>query len=543
MTLPASSSSRAPTSSQSAVTLAEAVELTGSSYSSLHRALRGGWFPNAWRERPTSGRKGIRWRVPLADLQAAGYAVGSEEEPAVSDSDAVPAMTLTEAARETGASRSTLQRALRQGSFPNAFRSDHPSGGARPWMVPLADLVNAGFAEPPQQDDDAGDDALADDDTAAELAGLRDLLDDLQGQISDVGRRTEEQLADERSRQVEDLRQALSLARETAEERSQRIAELREAVRSGQDEVDDRERQIEELREAVRSGHEALEERAQQITELRETVQAVHRIAHERHRQVTRLQDAVRNAHQLADRQADLIDGLRHTVQATQQTADQRAAHLDELRETVEKAERAAEERDDQITELRDRLQSTQRAAERAQQFGILYEDLRAAEGAAEDGHREIAELRRAAATLRQAYLRGALRRASLEPGQTPGRWVPQSAAAEGGMVASAATGEEPAADTPQRHLLASELLPATDGGLMVSALDIDDNALPEAGPRNGEAGGQAAGETSPAGGDTDDEEAQPAWNQPAPPRWYRLAQTAGKLLGQGERGDTPTSA
>ena len=76
-------------------------------------------------------------------------------------SDDRPALTLTEAAKATRVSRKTLRRRLDSDEFPNARRLDGPTGTG-PWVVPIADLLSAGFTLH-SPDDDQGDEDESDD--------------------------------------------------------------------------------------------------------------------------------------------------------------------------------------------------------------------------------------------------------------------------------------------------------------------------------------------------------------------------------------------
>jgi hypothetical protein len=54
-----------------------------------------------------------------------------------------PRLTLSEAARAAGVSKSTLRRRLTEGAFPGARRDPDPDG---PWRVPIQDLLAAGLS-------------------------------------------------------------------------------------------------------------------------------------------------------------------------------------------------------------------------------------------------------------------------------------------------------------------------------------------------------------------------------------------------------------
>lgn len=66
-------------------------------------------------------------------------------------------LTLTEVARATGKSRSTVRRALDTGQFPNAVRDDDSHAT---WRVPVSDLKRLGWTVH-DTDDDAGADSTA----------------------------------------------------------------------------------------------------------------------------------------------------------------------------------------------------------------------------------------------------------------------------------------------------------------------------------------------------------------------------------------------
>jgi hypothetical protein len=60
-------------------------------------------------------------------------------------------LTLTQAARRCGVSRSSLRRALDGGSLPGAVQSEDDRGT---WLVPVQDLVAAGLLADPEQSAD-----------------------------------------------------------------------------------------------------------------------------------------------------------------------------------------------------------------------------------------------------------------------------------------------------------------------------------------------------------------------------------------------------
>lgn len=61
-------------------------------------------------------------------------------------------LTLTQAARRCGVSRSALRRALDAGNLPGAVQSDDDRGT---WQVPVGDLVAAGYLDDPEQSADS----------------------------------------------------------------------------------------------------------------------------------------------------------------------------------------------------------------------------------------------------------------------------------------------------------------------------------------------------------------------------------------------------
>jgi hypothetical protein len=61
-------------------------------------------------------------------------------------------LTLTQAARRCGVSRSAVRRALDAGSLPGAVQSEDDRGT---WLVPVPDLVDAGLLADPEQSADS----------------------------------------------------------------------------------------------------------------------------------------------------------------------------------------------------------------------------------------------------------------------------------------------------------------------------------------------------------------------------------------------------
>lgn len=54
-------------------------------------------------------------------------------------------LTLTDAARRCGVSRSTVRRALDRGDLPNAYQREDSAGGSGTWVVPRSDLEALGW--------------------------------------------------------------------------------------------------------------------------------------------------------------------------------------------------------------------------------------------------------------------------------------------------------------------------------------------------------------------------------------------------------------
>jgi hypothetical protein len=110
-----------------------------------------------------------------------------------------PALTLTEAAAATGASRRTLTRALSSDKFPSAYREAGPKGPETgPWRVPVDDLLAAGFRlhQPAPPDPPAA--ATAVDEAAPQP---QPMVDEWR-----VRAEVAEALAAERARTIDDLR-------------------------------------------------------------------------------------------------------------------------------------------------------------------------------------------------------------------------------------------------------------------------------------------------------------------------------------------------
>ena len=110
---------------------------------------------------------------------------------------ATPSLTLTEAARAAGVSRSTVRRRLDAGDFPGAWREEE-----RPyrWRVPVPELLAAGIDVQAPNRQDAPEEEPA----GETLADLRAAL-----AVERERRAAAEALAEERAARVEDLRASL----------------------------------------------------------------------------------------------------------------------------------------------------------------------------------------------------------------------------------------------------------------------------------------------------------------------------------------------
>jgi len=122
-------------------------------------------------------------------------------------SDERPALTLTEAAKATRVSRKTLRRRLDSDEFPNARRIDGPAGtGTGPWVVPIADLLSAGFTLHSPTDDQGDEDESDDHDDDLRVRELEHELE-----LERERRRAADALRVAAERNADDLRTALRM--------------------------------------------------------------------------------------------------------------------------------------------------------------------------------------------------------------------------------------------------------------------------------------------------------------------------------------------
>lgn len=107
-----------------------------------------------------------------------------------------PNLTLSQAAVATNRHRNTVRNALDAGRFPNAFRE----GGDGPWVIPVTDLLAAGFPvnAPQIADDDDVPEVSKQVRDGGEVQRLRDEVDDLRRRLA-----VAEALAGERAKTLE----------------------------------------------------------------------------------------------------------------------------------------------------------------------------------------------------------------------------------------------------------------------------------------------------------------------------------------------------
>lgn len=128
----------------------------------------------------------------------------------MSSSNNRPKWSISRAATECAVSRSTIRRYREAGKFPNAEKTSHG------WVIPLTDLLAAGLKpgtsrpEPEQPNEQAQD-------TMSGLNEHAQRLSDLEHELAleQLKRQAAEQLANERERQLVDLRQALRMLEAT----------------------------------------------------------------------------------------------------------------------------------------------------------------------------------------------------------------------------------------------------------------------------------------------------------------------------------------
>lgn len=128
-----------------------------------------------------------------------------------------PSWTLSRAATECQVSKSTLKRRLEANVFPNAAR-----GQRGQWLVPVEDLISAGFAPRPTPPDEPGLTEVTDrgqrtiepdHDLGQSESSLVKRVHELEVELAQerATRHSAEQLASERSERITDLRQALKM--------------------------------------------------------------------------------------------------------------------------------------------------------------------------------------------------------------------------------------------------------------------------------------------------------------------------------------------
>lgn len=128
--------------------------------------------------------------------------------------------TLTEAAQQCSVSRSTIRRYRESGKFPNAEKQ---SGQ---WVIPVSDLIAAGLnpgqPNPPNKQPKESEEQSKPEqgEQAQEIAELRAQL-----AIEQAHRKAAEQVAAERERSLNDLRQALRMIEPPRQSFSEKTAE------------------------------------------------------------------------------------------------------------------------------------------------------------------------------------------------------------------------------------------------------------------------------------------------------------------------------
>lgn len=123
-----------------------------------------------------------------------------------------PELTLTEAATAAGVSRKTIRRRLDADEFPNAQRLDGPAGTATgPWVIPVTDLLVAGFAlNAPDTPPEPAAPLPVDTDRVADLAAT---VENLRTELATerIRREAADALLESSNRNADDLRNALRM--------------------------------------------------------------------------------------------------------------------------------------------------------------------------------------------------------------------------------------------------------------------------------------------------------------------------------------------
>lgn len=112
-------------------------------------------------------------------------------------------LPITDAGELVDKDRKTIDRALRRDEFPNAIRDERD--GRRPWLIPVSDLIAAGY-EPISESESGTTDGRPDNGTTREddsdppdAKPLREEIERLEAQVSELTA----QLADARARAEE----------------------------------------------------------------------------------------------------------------------------------------------------------------------------------------------------------------------------------------------------------------------------------------------------------------------------------------------------
>ena len=172
----------------------------------------------------------------------------SVDRPAFSLSDAAEQCQREVDGQWSKVSRKTLRRARERGEFPNAYKADESTKA--PWMIPVTDLIAAGFTPgagrtfsdapdatpvgtqpntPIGPQGSNGETSLMDE-TSVELEELRSKLAKAESERAELLRRAEvaEAVAEERGKNLDDVRTAMKMLE--AGQTSEPVLDLSEDV-------------------------------------------------------------------------------------------------------------------------------------------------------------------------------------------------------------------------------------------------------------------------------------------------------------------------
>jgi hypothetical protein len=112
-----------------------------------------------------------------------------------------PEWGISRAAAEVGVSRDTIKRHLKDGKFPNAFQNDR-----KVWMIPLTDLLAAGFTPSMHKGTDPVQTESAPEESPSRVMQLEHEIELLRVQLE-----AEKTLREAVERNSADLRQSLRM--------------------------------------------------------------------------------------------------------------------------------------------------------------------------------------------------------------------------------------------------------------------------------------------------------------------------------------------